>query len=303
MKINDLLGKNIAIFGFGVEGRSLSDYLSRKGIKKVTIYDENNSGTDSSEIRFISGKFEDQNLGDVDVAFHSPGIRTDRLREILPKAAKITTLTNLFFANHLGKIIAITGTKGKSTTSTLVGAILTKAGFETFVGGNIGKSLLDFIDQTTDDSYSVIELSSFQLQDIEYGPDIAVILPIFIDHLDYHKDEEEYHSAKSKIVEHMKDGLVIYSPDDTTKKIISNYTGKKVEIDTSIFPDLERMSINLKTPQVNLAAALTLARELDIKPDLRNLSENFIKPQFRIEPVGTAYGKIFYNDSASTNPI
>jgi len=303
MKINDLQGKNIAIFGFGVEGQSLSNYLSRKGIIEVKIYDENKSGTDSSGVKFIPGKFEDQDLSTVDVAFHSPGVRTDRLKKILPKTAKITTLTNLFFANHLGKIIAITGTKGKSTTSTLIGTILNKAGFKTFIGGNIGKSLLDFIDQTTDDSYSVIELSSFQLQDIEYGPDIAVILPIIIDHLDYHKDEEEYHSAKSKIVEYMKDGLVIYSPDDTTNKIISSYTGKKVEINTSIFPDLEKMSINLKTPKVNLAAALTLAKELDIKPDLRDLSENFIKPQFRIEPVGTAYGKIFYNDSASTNPI
>lgn len=310
MKIGELKNKKIAIFGFGLEGRSLVQFFLKNKISDIIIYDEkplseeNLRYLESQCIEYYIGNFGNQDLIEVDVAFRSPGIKKEKLLQVLEDKTKISSLTNVFFANCRGKTIAVTGTKGKSTTVMLVDSIMRSANKKTFVGGNIGKSVLDFVDETTDDSYSILELSSFQLDDLEYGPDVALILPVLIDHLDYHKDESEYLEAKSKIVKNMKsDSLVIAADDKNAKFVTEGFSGTILIVSTSALHNFDELSRELKTPAINIAMAFEFAKSQDIEIDLNAIKKHFIKPQYRIEYVGEALGLKFYNDSASTNPI
>lgn len=188
MKLKELEGKKIIIVGAGVEGNSVLRFLK--------------THVSSSTIDIVDKKDGPDYLSrqkDYDVAIKSPGIQ--------PKFLTITytTATNIFFSNARGKIIGVTGTKGKSTTATLIYEMLKKS-FATvqdkgvYLGGNIGQSPLDFLDKLTDQSWTVLELSSFQLQDLKASPYVAVLLMVTSEHLDYHKDVYEYIQAKRNIL-------------------------------------------------------------------------------------------------------
>ena len=304
MKITDLQGKKIGIFGFGVEGRSLFEYLEKHNCKKIIIFDEKDIDQLEKKIEKRIGKLEKLKTNDIEIAFRSPGIKRNRLEDILSKNTKITSATNLFFSNKKGKIIGITGTKGKSTTVQLVSYMLQKANLKVFAGGNIGSPLVEFLDDATDDSYSVVELSSFQLQDLKYGPDIAIILPIFADHLDYHDDLDEYFLAKSMIVRNMGVNDVVFcARQQGAQKTIESSKPKIFLFGEGDNPLVASVAKKYKIPEINLLSAVSLGRFLNIKVNCEDIAKNFTRLPFRIQFSKRGKGLSFYNDSAATNPI
>ena len=180
--ISDWKGKKILIVGKGIEGNAVNKYL-RKHLRNAVI------------------DIVDQKDGDnyldrqkkYDIAIKSPGVKRELIK--IP----YTTSTNIFLANSKGKVIGVTGTKGKSTTSTLIYEMLKEEGFDAYLGGNIGRSPLEFLDKLSDRSWIVLEMSSFQLQDVKKSPNIAVMLMIEEEHLDFHKSLENYIDTKRNI--------------------------------------------------------------------------------------------------------
>ncbi|MBI4130216.1 UDP-N-acetylmuramoyl-L-alanine--D-glutamate ligase, partial [Candidatus Roizmanbacteria bacterium] len=202
--------KKIAILGAGIEGVSSAIFFKNKGAQ-VTVLDQkgpNEIGNDVIEqlrtldIKEKFGKDYLVNLTQYDIIVRSPGIKLSTIQEVLPKDswAKITSQTKLFFDLCPSQIIGVTGTKGKGTTATLIYEMLKKSGRDAYLGGNIGKPAFEFLDQLTQNSTVVLELSSFQVQDLTKSPHIGVVLMITSEHLDYHTDVYEYINAKRNIL-------------------------------------------------------------------------------------------------------
>ncbi|PIR79781.1 MAG: UDP-N-acetylmuramoyl-L-alanine--D-glutamate ligase [Candidatus Levybacteria bacterium CG10_big_fil_rev_8_21_14_0_10_35_13] len=192
----DFKNKNIAVIGGGVEGLSSAKYLKNKGAH-VTILDRKDSKD------YLKG------LDKYDLIVRSPGVKISELiihnSELI--ISKVTSQTRLFFELCPAKIIGVTGTKGKGTTSTLIYEMLKKQGFDAYLGGNIGVPPFEFLDKLNTQAIVVLELSSFQLEDLTRSPQIAVILMITSEHLapsewqkNFHKNLEKYVDAKRNIL-------------------------------------------------------------------------------------------------------
>src|SRR3989338_2045629 len=247
--------KRVAVLGLGIEGLSSVKFLI-KHEAQVTILDRkkeeelrsichaefisasNNLSSVKSEIlkqvqddngkgiKIIGGKDYLNNLDKFNVIVRSPGVKRN-LPEIIyaeKNGVEITSQTKIFFDLCPCPIIGITGTKGKGTTATLVYEMLKKDGKDAYLGGNIGKPPFDFLDKLNDQSIVVLELSSYQLEDLKKSPHIAVILMITQEHLapdkkdsprqNYHESLEEYIGAKRNILSHQtKDDFAIINRD------------------------------------------------------------------------------------------
>jgi UDP-N-acetylmuramoylalanine--D-glutamate ligase len=214
MKQEEIKGKHIGILGMGVEGYSSALYLATKGAK-VVVFDKQEDLQKPSElvekgVTFVLGKDYLKQLSDVEIIIKSPGIRRN-LPEIIEAEAKgvvVTSQTRLFMQWCPAEIIGVTGTKGKGTTSSLIYEMLRKQGFDAYLGGNIGKAPFEFLDSLTKESKVVLELSSFQLEDLTQSPHIAVMLMVTQEHLgadtvgtqNYHETLEEYIDAKRNLL-------------------------------------------------------------------------------------------------------
>lgn len=175
--------KRVLIIGYGREGKAVQAFLKVHHPTAAIGIADKKEGDD-----YLNRQTE------FDLAIRSPGISPELV------TIPYTTVTNIFFANCPATIIGVTGTKGKSTTSTLIYEILKADGKEVYLGGNIGRPALEFLDKLSPQSIIVLELSSFQLQDIRYSPHIAVLLMITPEHLDYHKNMGVYVDAKRNIL-------------------------------------------------------------------------------------------------------
>ncbi len=209
--------KKVAVIGAGVEGLSSALWLDKQGAN-VTMLDKNEDtgiGQRAEGIEFKTGKDYLKDLGSYDVIVRSPGVKRS-LPEIIDAEKKgkiITSQTQIFFDLSPSPIIGVTGTKGKGTTSALIYEMLKTEGLDVRLGGNIGTPPLDFLDKLTLESWVVLELSSFQLEDLKSSPHIAVILMITPEHLgidsvgtaNYHESMEEYVSAKRNIIRNQTD--------------------------------------------------------------------------------------------------
>jgi UDP-N-acetylmuramoylalanine--D-glutamate ligase len=188
----------IAILGAGREGKSLKKYLikiKKHKQKDIIILDRKN------DPNYLA------HLEDYKLIFRSPGIHylNESIQKAIAKGSTISSATKLFFETALKKkafIIGITGTKGKTTTTTLIYRIVKAAGKKTFLAGNIGKPMTNIINDIDKNSILVLELSSFQLQDLHISPHISVVLDITPDHQNIHKSFKEYVDAKSNITRH-----------------------------------------------------------------------------------------------------
>jgi len=223
-------------------------------------------------------------------------------------------------------VISIPGIKSKRLTVYLVSTFLYINNITVFAGGNLGIPALDLVAHTNDESYSVIELSSFQLEDCRFSPNIAIVLPVFLDHLDYHSGEKEYVRSKSSITKYMDDeGLLVVADQKNAREIAETgkapkiYFSKNKKIEgcylnendilcqqsqrQSKFSNAQQMSQKYKIPIVNLLAASAFAFGCNLKFDPVADLSGFKKLPFRIEEVGKKGEITFYNDSASTNPV
>ena len=217
----ELSGKNVAIAGFGVSNRPIIPFLLECGAR-VTVFDKKTVGELGPEalaaarngVVFVSGeKYLERTEGDV--IFRSPGIHP---KHFAGKSGRLTSEAEAFFEVAPCPIIGITGSDGKSTTTTLTSKLLAEAGYRTHLGGNIGTPLLPLVPEMKKEDVAVMELSSFQLMTMKTSPHVAVVTNVTPNHLDIHKDMEEYIEAKKNIFLHQKsnDRLVVNLDNDIT---------------------------------------------------------------------------------------
>lgn len=235
--IDRFKGKKIAVLGLGIEGLSSAKFLVKNGAK-VTILDKKKEEEIDKDllkeardlgVNFIFGKDYLKNLDRYDLVVRSPGVKLSTIQnsEFRIQNSKIASQIKIFFDLCPCPIIGVTGTKGKGTTSSLIYEMLRKQGLDAYLGGNIGKPPLDFLDKlntqpastrkdssTRGGSKVILELSSFQLHDLTKSPHIAIMLMTTSEHLDYHKDIYEYVDAKRNILRFQsKDDFAIVNRD------------------------------------------------------------------------------------------
>ncbi len=202
MNLNDLRAKKIAILGFGVEGKAMADYLSASGIA-FDLLDKNPEleKPENFSGNFISGENYLDSARNYEIIFRSPGIsyNSPQIQDAKSAGTTVTSQIKYFFDNCPSKIIGVTGTKGKGTTSNLIYNILKAFGKTAYLGGNFGSGVVSILGDLKPEDFVVLELSSFQLWDLEKSPHIAVVLMVEQEHLDVHRDEAEYVEAKSSI--------------------------------------------------------------------------------------------------------
>lgn len=207
--VDSLAGKTIAVIGFARQGRALARWLPTIGAQVIvndskTADQLNLQSVDYPDVEFVLGGHPDSVLDGVDLVCISGGVPLD-LPIVQAAAARRIPITNdaqLFVERCPARMIGITGSAGKTTTTTLVGQMMTGAGFKTWVGGNIGDVLLDVLPQIAPDDRVVMELSSFQLELMTTSPQIGAVLNITPNHLDRHKTMDAYTQAKANIIAH-----------------------------------------------------------------------------------------------------
>ena len=320
MILTELAGKKIVIVGMGDNNRHLAEYFKKQGIVFSVI--ENWKRPDD-----LIGK-----LTGYDFLFRTPGLplRSQAIEEAKKSGAIVYSQTRLFFDLCPAKIIGVTGTKGKGTTSTLIGNILRASGRKAWLAGNIGRDPFEFLEEIKADDWVVLELSSFQLQDLHKSPQVAVVLKITPEHLDYHESFEEYIEAKLPIIKFQgpKDFVVLNYDSEITRnfadethaqinwnstrrevrpgsfvrdgKIIhSNQSGEEISImDASEVQLLGHFNLENVTAAIAAACAAGVS---DFKAIKKTASE-FKGLEHRLELAAEIKGVKFYNDSFATTP-
>ena len=228
--LESLRGKSVAVIGMGVSNTPLIRMMLRAGLK-VTVCDKSPRERVeelAAELESLGAKFQ---LGEeyldklyrFDVIFRTPGLSPNHpeLVKAAEKGREITSEMELFFRLCPCKIFGVTGSDGKTTTTTLISEFLKEAGFNVYVGGNIGKPLLPDVGGMTADDMVVVELSSFQLMTMTLSPNVSVFTNLSPNHLDYHHTMEEYTNAKRNIYLHQKAGdrAVFNFDNDITREL------------------------------------------------------------------------------------
>ena len=329
--------RKVAIIGLGVSNLPLLDYLYDKKAN-VTVFDEREYDQIPKEnIEKITnygfmmhfGKDCLQNLKNFNVIFRSPSCLPTKpeLVEEANRGALVTSEIELLMQMCPAKIIGITGSDGKTTTTSLINCILQKAGYRTFLGGNIGTPLFTKLPEMTPEDMVVLELSSFQLMGMEVSPQIAVITNITPNHLNIHKDFQEYIDAKKNIFKYQDENgiLVLNYDNEITRECAKEAKGKVIffssqtKLDNGYIVDEDvikecddkvRKHI-LNTEDVilrgnhnyqNIATAISATASLvDIETAIKAIKE-FKPVEHRIEFVKEIDGVKWYNDSASSSP-
>ena len=211
----DTHGKNVLILGLAREGAALARYLARQGAR-VTVTDSASReqlrdrvrGLSGMGIRFLLGGHHPELLEKTELFFVSPGVPEQNpvFRAAGQAGLPIQSMTTLFFELCPGRIVGITGSSGKTTTTGLIGHILRQAGVDSVVGGNIGDPMLDLLPRIGPSTTVVLELSSFQLSILRRSPHIAVVTNITPNHLDRHGGMAQYIAAKRQVVQHQIPG-------------------------------------------------------------------------------------------------
>lgn len=265
--------KNICILGYGKEGKITEKYLKKKYPHiKVDILDK------SDDMEYL------EKQKNYDFAIKTPGIHKSKI------TIPYTTATNIFFSEVKNLTIGVTGTKGKSTTVSLIHDILETAGKKVRLVGNIGTPMVSVLLNKIDpEEIFVVELSSFQLDDIEYSPNIAVLLNVFEGHSADHGGYKQYKQAKENIFRFQKEGDVfIQGPLPTSLPI--GFKQKDI-------PLLGKHNIR------NINTAIRVAKELKVSDaNIKKAIKNFKSLPHRLENVGTFKGISFYNDSIASSP-
>ena len=297
-----LRGKRILILGFGREGKSSLAFIKKYLPHAIVgVADKNAEALkDLSGVATYSGENYFDAINDYDIVLKTPGI------SLLGKnvdLSKITSQTDLFLEEFHSQIIGITGTKGKSTTSTLIYHLLKESGRDTILAGNIGIPIFDIIEKVSNKTIVVFELSAHQLQFIHRSPHIGILLNVFEEHLDHFGTFEAYRDAKLNIIRKMDDGDWAVTNDDfcyeADKMMIKslNYQYYDFDVNWDVVP------LKGDHNRLNIKAALCAINAFGISADEVTPYLYTFKPlEHRQELVGTFGGVTFYNDSISTIP-
>ena len=319
-----LRDKKIAVLGLGVSNRPLVRLLLEYGCDVIGC-DRTPRENIDQEVLELGCKLS---LGEnylenvqADLLFRTPGMHPDHpaIAALRSRGAEVTSEMEVFFSVCPCHIIAVTGSDGKTTTTTLVSEMLKKSGKTVWLGGNIGTPLLPLVKQMQPEDYAVVELSSFQLMDMHHSPARAVVTNLAPNHLDVHKDMEEYVAAKTNIFRYQgKEDLLILNGDNA---ITDGFTGKGITrkfsrqgqahvciregficrggqpvlaVEDILLPGVHNIE--------NYMAAIAVVEGLVSNEDIRYVAKNFGGVEHRIELVRIKDGVRFYNDSIASSP-
>ena len=319
---NERLKKSrIAIIGLGVSNVPLLDYLFDLGCD-VTIFNEKEIEIDLSKygcLMYTGDNYLD-NLVGFDIIFRSPSCLPTKkeLLEAAKRGCYITTEIQEVIKLAPCKVIGITGSDGKTTTTTLIDLVLRKNGYKTFLGGNIGIPLFTKIGEMKDDDVVVLELSSFQLMEMEVSPDISVITNISPNHLDIHRDYQEYIDSKCNIFKNSAGILVLNYDNEITNKLESTreirYFSRyektncfyvldgKICFNGEVIFDTKDLHIRGIHNHENICACMSAIYDMvDIDISFDAISA-FSGVEHRLEFVREIDGVKWYNDSVSSSP-
>jgi len=290
MKLEDLKKyKKILILGYGQEGQATQRFLKKY--------------CPSALIGIVDKKMSANYLDEqkkYDLVIRSPGVPKHLVTQ------PYTTATNIFLANINNVVIGITGTKGKSTTVSLIYSIFKEAGKTVHLIGNIGRPMLDtMLKEIGREDIFVCELSSFQLDDVKYSPHIAVVLDLFPEHMNYHGDVENYYNAKKNIITRAtaKDYFVYNPKFDQLKSWAKDLKCQTVPFEQNI-PIVDKdIPLIGEHNRENIKAAITVAHLIDIDNNTIVKAIKKFKPlPHRLQMVGTYKNITFYDDAISTTP-
>jgi UDP-N-acetylmuramoyl-L-alanine---L-glutamate ligase len=308
MRIQDLNGKKVCILGFGKEGKAMLGAIERFAPGcDVTIADQNETVEIPEGKKHQLGTDWLKDVENFDVIIKSPGIPPNPTLDT--RHSTLTTSTNIFFDSIEGKgawVIGVTGSKGKSTTSSLLYAILKAAGKDTYLVGNIGMPAIEHIGDAKKGTIFVLEMSSYQLMDTHKSPHIAVVTSFFPEHLDYHGSLEDYLEAKKHIARFQtEDDIVVFSPlFDGAVEIAKEGNGRKIPFTPQDSPlELHETHLLGEHNLSNIAAAFTVSQLIGIpKNTALKAIGSFKSLPHRLQPLGMHHGIEWIDDAISTTP-
>lgn len=314
----DWSGKRVTVMGLGLFGgnEAAVRFLCRSGAEVVVtdLADETAlqeplqrlSNVPVAAYRLGGHRIEDFHAADLVVV--NPAVRPGNpfVTAAAERGAAVLTEIELFWRSCPARVIGVTGSNGKSTTAAMVAAILRADGRQTYLGGNIGRSLLDVLPNLSVEDYCVLELSSFQLwwmTDAIVGPEAAIITSFSPNHLDWHGSMQEYRSAKQRLLsfQRVQDCAVFDPTDEELRSWLPAVRGRLAPpVDDCEVPGL---SVPGRHNRFNARLAMAVGRELGCSEDAlrRGLTTYRGLPQ-RLEWFAVVEGRRFYNDSASTTP-
>ncbi len=332
-------GKKVAFIGAGVSHREMIGLFCELGAK-VTLCDKKPDleafGDYAPTLRQLGvelslGENYMDGFAGQDIIMRTPGFEyfTPALQAAKAAGTLVTSEMELFFRLCPCRKIAVTGSDGKTTTTSLIAAMLRQAGYTVHLGGNIGRALLPIIGEVQPDDMAVVELSSFQLISMDQSPDIAVVTNVTPNHLDHHKDMQEYIDAKRNILLHQSHAAraVLGYENQVTREMAADVQGSYCwftrlhEIDNGAFlrqeddmlcmaqngivtPILRREEVKLRGLHnvENLLAASAAVWGLVPVEDIAAVARTFAGVEHRIEPVRMLDGVMWYNDSIASSP-
>lgn len=334
--LSSLKGKTVAVLGIGVSNTPLISLLRKHGIsvfacdkKERKDLGDTAEYLESLGVKLYLGEDYLDHLAQADVIFRTPGMRPDvkQLLAAKERGSVVTSEMQVFFSVSPCPIIAVTGSDGKTTTTTLIAEMLRAAGKRVHIGGNIGHPLLADTLQMQGNDYAVVELSSFQLMDMTISPHIAVVTNLAPNHLDVHHGMEEYIEAKTNVYRYQKDGdIAVFNADNkitaqlaqSAKHRVRTFSRVGTVQDGAVLKDAmiilrrggEERAV-LKTSEIripgehnveNYLAAITAVDGLVPDECIAQVAREFSGVEHRIEFVRDVRGVKWYNDSIASSP-
>jgi UDP-N-acetylmuramoylalanine--D-glutamate ligase len=333
----DVNGKRVLVVGLGKSGVASALFLKEHGAR-VTVSDSKTEAELHDHIPVLlengiaveTGGHGERTFGQQDLIVISPGVPVNAPALQPARKLEIPIIGEVELASRFleGKLVAITGSNGKTTTTAFAGEVVAAGGTKTLVGGNIGTPAISLVSQSTDSSYTVLEVSSFQLETIQqFHPQVAVVLNVTPDHLDRHGTFDIYWEAKRRIFENQtaSDYAVLNADDPEAARMAKalksqlRWFSRKKEVDAGAFVRGDRIfyrdgngeraimplsDIQLKGAHniENVLAAVTVGVVVGVAPErIREAVKNFKAVEHRLEYVATINGVEFYNDSKATN--
>nr|WP_297173805.1 UDP-N-acetylmuramoyl-L-alanine--D-glutamate ligase [uncultured Agathobaculum sp.] len=326
-----LLDKRVGVIGAGVSNMPLIRMLRAAGVQ-VTVHDKKDPTELEDRYATLATLGVDFVLGahyldalDEDVIFRTPGVHPRFLEKARANGSEITSEMELFFTVCPCPIIGVTGSDGKTTTTTLVSEMLKHAGYTVYLGGNIGTPLLPHVNEMQPGDLAVVELSSFQLMGMKHSPHVAAITNLSPNHLDYHKDFDEYVQAKTEIYRSQQEGdrLVLNLDDEVTRSLHASgnlfCTSKTQELANGVFLKDDMIYIakggmrrelmpaaDIRIPGAhnvyNMMMAAAVVQSYVSDDDIRAVATTFGGVEHRIEFVREKDGVKYYNDSIASSP-